>query len=75
MIDTGTLAIPVRKKNLTCLGCGTPMWTDPAHRMCKKCKRRNEASPGEKTRYSFAGGRENLMGGHEPDGLLNLLGD
>ena len=74
MIDTDALAVPVRKKSLTCLGCGTPMWTDPAHRMCPKCKRRNE-NAFEKPSHNFGGSRENLMGSHEPDGLLNLFGD
>ena len=27
------------KKWLTCLGCGRPMFTDPAHRRCRECKR------------------------------------
>jgi hypothetical protein len=33
------------KKWLTCLGCGKPMWTDRCHRICKKCRRRNDATP------------------------------
>jgi hypothetical protein len=33
------------KKWLACLGCGRMMWTDRCHRICKKCRRRNEASP------------------------------
>ncbi len=34
------------KKRLSCLGCGRPMWTDRCHRICRKCRRRNNASPG-----------------------------
>ncbi|NQT52348.1 hypothetical protein HQ576_09875 [bacterium] len=37
------------KKWLVCLGCGKQMWTDRCHRICKKCRRRNNASP---TRHS-----------------------
>ena len=33
------------KKWLVCLGCGTKMWTDRCHRICKKCRRRNNATP------------------------------
>jgi hypothetical protein len=33
------------KKWMTCLGCGKKMWTDRCHRICKKCRRRNEATP------------------------------
>lgn len=33
------------KKRVPCLGCGTPMWTDRCHRICKKCQRRNNATP------------------------------
>lgn len=33
------------KKWMTCLGCGNRMWTDRCHRICKKCRRRNEATP------------------------------
>ncbi|HUT35706.1 MAG TPA: hypothetical protein VNE39_19615 [Planctomycetota bacterium] len=33
------------KKWLTCLGCGKRMWTDRCHRICKKCRRRNDATP------------------------------
>lgn len=33
------------KKWLTCLGCGKRMWSDRCHRICKKCRRRNEATP------------------------------
>jgi len=33
------------KKWMTCLGCGKEMWTDRCHRICKKCRRRNEATP------------------------------
>ena len=35
----------VMKKWMTCLGCGKRMWTDRCHRICKKCRRRNEATP------------------------------
>ena len=33
------------KKWMTCLGCGKRMWTDRCHRLCKKCSRRNDATP------------------------------
>lgn len=33
------------RKWLPCLGCGKVMWTDRCHRICKKCRRRNEATP------------------------------
>jgi len=33
------------KKWMTCLGCGKKMWTDRCHRICKKCRRRNNATP------------------------------
>jgi len=33
------------KKWTSCLGCGTPLWTDRCHRICKKCRRRNDATP------------------------------
>ena len=33
------------KKHLPCLGCGEAMWTDRGHRICRKCQRRNNASP------------------------------
>ncbi len=36
------------KKWLSCLGCGKEMWTDRCHRFCKKCRRRNRASPGRR---------------------------
>ena len=32
---------PLEKKQLPCLRCGTVMWTDAAHRFCRKCRRRN----------------------------------
>jgi len=35
----------IEKKWMTCLGCGKRMWTDRCHRICKKCRRRNEATP------------------------------
>ena len=38
-------AANAEKKWLACLGCGTKMWTDRCHRMCKKCRRRHEAQP------------------------------
>lgn len=40
-----TLAADTVKKWLTCLGCGRTMWTDRCHRICKKCRRRNDATP------------------------------
>jgi hypothetical protein len=33
------------KKWMSCLGCGKKMWTDRCHRICKKCRRRIEATP------------------------------
>lgn len=33
------------KKWMTCLGCGKRMWTDRCHRICRKCRRRNNATP------------------------------
>ena len=33
------------KKWMTCLGCGKRLWTDRCHRICKKCRRRNDATP------------------------------
>ena len=33
------------RKRLPCLGCGEAMWTDRCHRICKKCRRRNDATP------------------------------
>ena len=33
------------KKWMTCLGCGKKMWTDRCHRICKKCRRRHDATP------------------------------
>jgi hypothetical protein len=33
------------RKRLPCLGCGKMMWTDRCHRICKKCRRRIEATP------------------------------
>ncbi len=33
------------RKWLTCLGCSKKIWTDRCHRICKKCRRRNSASP------------------------------
>jgi Zn finger protein HypA/HybF involved in hydrogenase expression len=33
--------VPLEKKQLSCLRCGTTMSTDAAHRMCRKCRRHN----------------------------------
>lgn len=33
------------KRTRRCLKCGRLMWTDRCHRICKKCRRRNEATP------------------------------
>jgi hypothetical protein len=41
------------KKWLSCLGCGKRMWTDRCHRICKKCRRRNDATP-SRAAYSLA---------------------
>ena len=35
--------VPLEKKQLSCLRCGTTMWTDAAHRTCRKCRRSNSA--------------------------------
>ncbi len=32
---------PLEKKHLRCLRCGKTMYTDAAHRMCRKCRRHN----------------------------------
>jgi Zn finger protein HypA/HybF involved in hydrogenase expression len=32
---------PLQKKYLSCLRCGKTMWTDAAHRLCRKCRRHN----------------------------------
>ena len=32
---------PLDKKYLPCLRCGHQMWTDAAHRLCRKCRRHN----------------------------------
>ncbi len=42
---TQALIADTMKKWLSCLGCGKQMWTDRCHRICKKCRRRNEATP------------------------------
>lgn len=42
---TQVLLADTMKKWMTCLGCGKKMWTDRCHRICKKCRRRNEATP------------------------------
>jgi len=39
------------KKKRNCLGCGKKMWTDRCHRKCKKCERREEASPTGRKNY------------------------
>jgi Zn finger protein HypA/HybF involved in hydrogenase expression len=33
--------VPLEKKYMSCLKCGTTVWTDAAHRMCRKCRRHN----------------------------------
>ena len=33
------------KKWMACLGCGRKMWTDRCHSICKKCRRRHDATP------------------------------
>ena len=32
---------PLDKKYLSCLRCNRQMWTDAAHRLCRKCRRHN----------------------------------
>jgi len=41
------------KKLLPCLGCGRLMFTDRCHRICKKCRRRNNASPSKQSFHAF----------------------
>lgn len=45
------------KKDMTCLGCGKPMFTDRCHRMCSVCRRRPvvSANMGRGHRVSFGG--------------------
>jgi len=56
---TGRLA-PQRprppKKSLTCLGCGTAMWTDAGHRRCHKCRRRLKGVPDREAHATFEDG-------------------
>jgi Zn finger protein HypA/HybF involved in hydrogenase expression len=33
--------VPPEKKYMSCLKCGATVWTDAAHRMCRKCHRHN----------------------------------
>jgi Zn finger protein HypA/HybF involved in hydrogenase expression len=33
--------VPLEKKYMSCLKCGATVWTDAAHRMCRKCRRHN----------------------------------
>ena len=33
--------VPLEKKFMSCLKCGATVWTDAAHRMCRKCRRHN----------------------------------
>ncbi len=33
--------VPHEKKHLDCLRCGATIWTDAAHRICRKCRRHN----------------------------------
>ncbi|MFW6161614.1 MAG: hypothetical protein ACODAJ_02535 [Planctomycetota bacterium] len=37
------------KKWRPCLGCGQEMFTDRGHRICRKCRRRHNASPGRRS--------------------------
>ena len=30
-----------QRKELHCLKCGRPMWTDVCHRICRRCTKRN----------------------------------
>ena len=39
------LELDKQKKWMGCLGCGKKMWTDRCHRICRKCRRRNDATP------------------------------
>ena len=38
------VAADTRKKNTTCLGCGSPMFTDRCHRICKACLHKRDAA-------------------------------
>jgi len=56
------------KKWRPCLGCGRRMFTDRGHRICKKCRRRNEASPMRRAHHvsspdsgSFSGTASSLL--------------
>ena len=42
------------KKHLPCLRCGKILWTDAAHRFCRKCRRHNSEVYDTPT-YSFVG--------------------
>jgi Zn finger protein HypA/HybF involved in hydrogenase expression len=33
--------VPLEKKQMSCLRCGTMTLTDAAHRICRKCHRHN----------------------------------
>ncbi len=41
---TQAAVLDTMEKWLTCLGCGKTMWTDRCHRICRKCRRRNDAT-------------------------------
>jgi hypothetical protein len=58
------------KKWLPCLGCGRVMLTDRCHRICKKCRRRNNASP---TRQSFHAFLPAGVGVDESRGVLSVF--
>lgn len=49
----------LRKKHLPCLRCGKTMWTDAAHRLCRKCHRHN-SEVYETPTYSFVGDMRDL---------------
>jgi ribosomal protein L40E len=49
----------IERKHLTCLRCGATMWTDAAHRTCRKCRRGNSRGRDVQVRH-FSGIQENL---------------
>lgn len=52
---------PLEKKNLRCLRCGKMMWTDAAHRFCRKCRRHNNEVFDSHT-YSLTGDSREMAG-------------
>jgi len=63
------LELDKQKKWMTCLGCGKKMWTDRCHRICRKCRRRNNATP-SRTSHGIS-----LPGSASHSGVRQLAGD